>query len=92
MKLKWILLAAALAVVGCNNEKTVTGRNNRLQTESGNKGAAPNQSLTVSNSSQQNSVPREGGNLDRGVTKDNDPSRNAPGAEEKPPTVGPGTK
>jgi len=91
MKVIWIFFAAVL-LVGCHNDDKVPRADDRVRTEQGNKGATPNQSFTVSNSSQQTSVPREGGNLDRGVTKSNDPSRYAPGAEGRSPTsVGPGT-
>ncbi len=96
MKAIWILLGAAL-LVGCNNEKGVATRDDRVRTGTGNKGASPNQSFTVSNSSQQTSVPREGGNLDRGASRDNDPTRNAPGPNgtglnQQGPGSGPATK
>jgi hypothetical protein len=74
---------AVLLVVGCNNEKGVPGRDDRVITGQGSKGATPNQEFTVTNSSQQTSVPREGGNLDRGVTRGNDPANNAPGPDGK---------
>jgi hypothetical protein len=91
MKLIWVLLGATL-LVGCHNDQNVPRADDRVRTETGNKGATPNQSFTVSNSSQQTSVPREGGNLDRGATRDNDPSRNAPGSGRSSPTLnGPGT-
>ena len=74
-----LVLAMSLAFVGCNNEQGVPGNDSRVQTERGSPGATPNQEFTVTNSNMGTSVPREGGNLDRGVTRDNDPSRNAPG-------------
>jgi hypothetical protein len=83
MKSIWVCAVTALACVGCNNDKGVPGRDDSVQTGHGNPGATPNQIFTVSNSSQQTSVPREGGNLDRGATRDNDPSRNAPGSGGK---------
>ncbi|HMJ92455.1 MAG TPA: hypothetical protein VK530_21710 [Candidatus Acidoferrum sp.] len=81
MKSTWILLAALSLLVGCNKDKGVPGRDDRVQTGGGTPGATPNQALTGTNSSQRNSVPREGGNLDRGATRDNDPVRNAPGPD-----------
>ena len=72
-----------LLVAGCNNEKGVPGRDDRVITGQGSKGATPNQEFTVTNSSQQTSVPREGGNLDRGTTRNNDPIRTAPGPDGK---------
>jgi len=66
-------------LVGCGNNEGVPGRDDRVQTGRGTPGATPNRQLTVSNSSQQTSVPRPGGSLDRGVTLSNDPARNAPG-------------
>lgn len=80
MKLKaGLFLLAALAVAGCNNEKGVPGPDSRVQTGRGTPGATPKQEFTVTNSNEGTSIPREGGNLDRGATRDNDPSKNAPG-------------
>jgi hypothetical protein len=83
MKRNIFAAIAALLVAGCDNERGVPGRDDRVQTGRGNPGATPNQEFTVTNSSQQTSVPREGGNLDRGVTRNNDPSLNAPGSNGK---------
>ena len=83
MKNTLLLAAAVLALMGCNNERGVPGRDDRVQTERGTPGATPNQQFTLTNSNEGTSVPREGGNLDRGVTKDNNPIQNAPGTDGK---------
>ena len=78
-----LLAATLLAWAGCNNERGVPGRDDRVQTERGTPGATPNQKFSPTNSNMGTSVPREGGNLDRGVTKDNNPIQNAPGPDGK---------
>ena len=83
MKITLLLAATLLALTGCNNERGVPGRDDRVQTERGTPGATPNQQFTLTNSNEGTSVPREGGNLDRGVTKDNNPIQNAPGTDGK---------
>ena len=72
-----------LALVGCSQERGVPGRDDRVQTDRGTPGATPNQQFTLTNSNEGTSVPREGGNLDRGATKDNKPLENAPGTGGK---------
>lgn len=80
----FFIIAGSLVVLGCNNEKGSPAADERVTIGGGTiKGATPNQEFTVSNSIQQTSVPREGGNLDRGATRDNDPVRNAPGPDGK---------
>jgi hypothetical protein len=81
MKLNMILMIGTTALVGCNKDQGVPANDSRVQTGRGTPGATPNQQFTVTNSNQGTSVPREGGNLDRNVTKDNDPVRNAPGPD-----------
>jgi hypothetical protein len=97
MKPNMGLLVAALIVAGCNNEQGVPGNDSRVQTGRGTPGATPKQEFTVTNSNEGTSVPREGGNLDRGASRDNDPARNAPGPngsalDQKAPGTGPATK
>jgi hypothetical protein len=73
-------LVAAVALVGCNNEKGVPQNDSRVQTGRGAPGATPNQQFTVTDSVDAVNVPREGGQLDRGASRNNDPIRNAPNA------------
>jgi hypothetical protein len=72
---------AALTLAGCRDEGGVPGPDNRVQTERGTPGATPKRNPTHTDSYRETSVPHEGDNLDRGVSLDNDPRRNAPGAE-----------
>lgn len=78
-KYSGLAIAAAGLLVGCDNERGVPGRDDRVETGRGTPGATPNQQFTVTNSSQGTMIPREGGNLDRGVSRDNNPAANAPG-------------
>jgi hypothetical protein len=77
------LATIVVALLGCRNEKGVPGRDDRIQTGRGTPGATPNQEFSNTNSNMGTSVPREGGNLDRGATRDNIPNQNAPGTGGK---------
>jgi hypothetical protein len=81
MQKTFLLMAVAVSLTACRNERGAPAPDGRVQTERGTPGATPNQQFTTTNSNQGTSVPREGGNLDRGVTKSNDPLRNAPGTK-----------
>lgn len=81
-----LIAACAAALMGCHNERGVPGQDDRVQTGSGRPAFTPNKQMTISNSASQSSVPREGGNLDRGATLEDNPAKYnpLPGAKDKP--------
>jgi hypothetical protein len=83
MQKTFFLTSIVLALIGCGKEQGVPGRDDRVQTARGTPGATPNQEFTLTNSNEGTSVPRDGGSLDRGATRDNKPIQNAPGTDGK---------
>jgi len=77
MKTLILLGAISFAVTGCNNERGAPGRDESIRIDA--PVATPSQPVTPGKTNQGLSVPREGGNLDRGVTLSNNPAQNAPG-------------